>query len=207
MTDSLLAPEPDASANDTPLPAAGPAPVDSGAPPPESGAGEAPAPAAEQPVTYEPFTLPDGLAVDQATLDEAQALFAEAKLSQPQAQKLVDLYTAKFGGLLQSQIEAAEKRQMDWVAEVKADPEVGGQKFEASRASARRALARFGTEDLRRSLDELWVGNNPHLFRFFVRVGQAIGEPPWTGARPQSNRPTHAQVLYPAHGTPQSNDK
>ncbi|HYC65101.1 MAG TPA: hypothetical protein VEC14_10255, partial [Reyranellaceae bacterium] len=97
MTDSLLAPEPDAPANDTPLPAAGSAP-DTGAPPPESGAGDAAAEAA-QPVTYEPFTLPEGLAVDQATLAEAQTLFAEAKLSQPQAQKLVDLYTSKFGGL------------------------------------------------------------------------------------------------------------
>ena len=152
---------------------------------------------AQAPVTYETFDLPKGMDVDQGALEEAQALFAEARLSQPQAQKLVDLYAGKLNELVQRQVEAAERRQLAWIAEVKADPELGGTRFETARASARKALTRFGTPELRRSLDELWVGNNPHLFRFFVRVGQSISEDSYAGARSQGARLSAAEILYP----------
>lgn len=155
-------------------------------------------PAEEQaPVTYEPFALPQGVEVDSAALDEAQSLFAEARLSQPQAQKLVDLYAGKMNELVQRQISAAESRQTAWVAEVKNDPELGGRRFEQARAAAQRALNRFGTPELRRTLDELWVGNNPQLFRFFVRVGQAVSEDRYVGAQSSASRLTAAETLYP----------
>src|SRR3990167_7943597 len=144
---------------------------------------EAP-PAEEQaPVSYEPFALPQDVEVDTAALEEAQSLFAEARLSQPQAQKLVDLYAGKMSELVQRQIAAAEGRQKAWVAEVKSDPELGGRRFEAARAAAQKALNRFGTPELRRALDELGGSNSPQLFRFFVRVGQAVSEDRYVGAQ------------------------
>lgn len=149
------------------------------------------------PVVYEPFQLPQGVEVDTAALEEAQSLFAEARLSQPQAQKLVDLYAGKMNELVQRQISAAESRQKAWVAEVKSDPELGGRRFEAARAAARRALNRFGTPELSRALDELWVGNNPQLFRFFVRVGQAVSENSWAGMPSTAGRVSAAETLYP----------
>jgi len=153
------------------------------------------------PVSYEPFALPDGVEVDTAALEEAQSLFAEARLSQPQAQKLVDLYAGRMAELARRQIEAqvalAEDRQKAWVAEVKNDPDLGGRRFEAARAAAQRALDRFGTPELRRTLEELWVGNNPQLFRFFVRVGQAFSENDWGSARSATNGPSAAETLYP----------
>jgi len=162
------------------------------------------APAEEQvPVAYEPFELPQGVEVDTAALEEAQSLFAEARLSQPQAQKLVDLYAGKMNELVQRQISAAESRQKAWVAEVRSDPELGGRRFEQARAAAQKALNRFGTPELRRTLDELWVGNNPQLFRFFVRVGQAVSEDSWVGARTSAGPRSAAETLYPQN----TNDK
>lgn len=158
---------------------------------------EAPPAEEQEPVAYEPFQLPQGVEVDSAALEEAQSLFAEARLSQPQAQKLVDLYAGKMNELVQRQISAAESRQKAWVAEVKNDPELGGRRFEQARASAQRALNRFGTPELRRTLDELWVGNNPQLFRFFARVGQALSEDRYVGAQSSASRLTAAETLYP----------
>jgi hypothetical protein len=161
-------------------------------------------PAEEQaPVAYEPFELPQGVEIDTAALEEAQSLFAEARLSQPQAQKLVDLYAGKMNELVQRQISAAESRQKAWVAEVKSDPELGGRRFEQARAAAQKALNRFGTPQLRRTLDELGVSNSPQLFRFFVRVGQAVSEDSWVGARSSAGRPSAAETLYPTN----TNDK
>ncbi|MBX9946073.1 MAG: hypothetical protein K2Y40_18505 [Reyranella sp.] len=164
---------------------------------PEAPAAEEPAPDAPEAPAYEPFALPDGVEVDTAALEEAQQLFAEARLSQPQAQKLVDLYAGKMNELVQRQIAAAESRQKAWIAEVRSDPELGGRRFEAARAAAQRALARFGTPELRQTLDELWVGNNPQLFRFFVRVGQAVSEDRYAGARSGASRLSAAETLYP----------
>lgn len=105
----------------------------------EAGAEEAGAetPAEEAaPVAYEPFALPPGVEVDTAALEQAQSLFAEARLSQPQAQKLVDLYAGKMSELVQRQRVAAESRQKAWIAEVKNDPDLGGRRFEQARAAA-----------------------------------------------------------------------
>lgn len=149
------------------------------------------------PSSYEPFVLPEGVTIDTAALEVAQSLFAEARLSQPQAQKFVDLYTAKMNELTQRQIAAAQDRQAAWVAEVKNDPELGGRRFESARAAAQSALARFGTPELRRTLDDLWVGNNPQLFRFFVRVGRATSEDRYAGAASGAARASAAETLYP----------
>jgi hypothetical protein len=149
------------------------------------------------PSSYEPFALPEGVTIDTAALEVAQSLFAEARLSQPQAQKFVDLYTAKMNELTQRQVAAAEDRQAAWVAEVKNDPELGGRRFEAARAAAQKALARFGTPELRQTLNDLWVGNNPQLFRFFVRVGRAMAEDRYAGAASGAARPSAAETLYP----------
>ena len=149
------------------------------------------------PSSYEPFALPEGVTIDTAALEVAQSLFAEARLSQPQAQKFVDLYTAKMNELTQRQVAAAEDRQAAWVAEVKNDPELGGRRFEAARAAAQKALARFGTPELRQTLNDLWVGNNPQLFRFFVRVGRAISEDGYAGAAAGVARASAAETLYP----------
>ena len=97
----------------------------------EAAQAEPDAPPAEEqaPVAYEPFQLPQGVDVDTAALEEAQSLFAEARLSQPQAQKLVDLYAGKMNELVQRQISAAQDRQKAWVAEVRSDPELGGRRL------------------------------------------------------------------------------
>ena len=89
------------------------------------------------PVAYEPFALPSGVEVDTAALEEAQSLFAEARLS------------------------------------------------------------RFGTPQLRRSLDELGVSNSPQLFRFFVRVGQAVSEDRYAGRGLDASERSAAETLYP----------
>ena len=218
MTESLIAPIPDTSgALDDAAPPGpdGKAPADAaaliyGAASPQEGAAAAQTaePGAEEagaetpaeeaaPVAYEPFALPPGVEVDTAALEQAQSLFAEARLSQPQAQKLVDLYAGKMSELVQRQRVAAESRQMAWIAEVKNDPDLGGRRFEQARAAAQRALGRFGTPQLRRSLDELGVSNSPQLFRFFVRVGQAVSEDRYAGPGLDASERSAAETLYP----------
>lgn len=206
MTESLIAPQPDSPEGpESPMSLLSPDRPETV--PAEPAQPETPAAGQPAPVAYEPFQLQQGVEIDPSALEEAQSLFAEARLSQPQAQKLVDLYAGKLGELVQRQIAAAQDRQTAWVAEVKNDPELGGRRFESARAAAQKALNRFGTPELRRTLDELWVGNNPQLFRFFVRVGQAVSEDRWTDSRSAATRMSAADTLYPRQNTNQNNNQ
>ena len=85
---------------------------------------------------------------------------------------------------------------------MKNDPDLGGRRFESARAAAQRAFRRFGTPELRRTLDELGVSNSPQLFRFFVRVGQAVSEDRrYVGPEPSASRHSAAETLYPNTNT------
>lgn len=132
--------------------------------------------AADTPIEYTDFTLPDGVDVDTPTLDAAKALFVEAKLPQDVAQKYVDFYTEqtkKMGDtLVQNWVRTNEK----WVSDFKADKEIGGERQTETLASVKQAVRKFGTPALQDALIATGAGNHPEFIRFFARVGKATGE-------------------------------
>ena len=98
--------------------------------------------------TYGDFKLPEGASVDDDSLKAASALFADSGLSQEQAQKFIDLAVSREQVAARKGVQAFVDLQTKWVSEIKADPDIGGDKFQATIASAARAidrLARSGT--------------------------------------------------------------
>ena len=90
--------------------------------------------------------------------------------------------------------------QNKWVSEIKADPEIGGDKLQASIASAARAIDRLAVPGLREALDLTGAGNNPAIVKAFARIGQMIAEDrfqPGNGAPPAARR-SPAEVIYGA---------
>ena len=81
-------------------------------------------------------------------------------MSQEQAQKLVDIYPQ----IQQQQAEARSKQVSDWGEQVKADKEIGGDKFNASVGAAQRALDQFGNTELREYLNASGRAITRHLF-------------------------------------------
>ena len=167
---------------------------------------EAAAKEAAKPV-YAEFTLPADTKVDDALLTKAKGVFAEKGLSQDQAQAVIDLYS---GDVLAAVAEAGKKpydlwrtTQEGWQAEVKADPEIGGAKLQASMASAARAIDTFATtpeeaKELRAALSFTGATNNPAIVRFFARVGSRVSEGTFVAGNPPAPPPkTAAQVLFP----------
>ena len=161
----------------------------------------------QAPVAYEPFQLPQGVDVDTAALEEAQSLFAEARLSQPQAQKLVDLYAGKMNELVQRQISAAQDRQKAWVAEVRAIRNWAAGGSEQARAAAQKALNRFGARaqaDAGRALGRQQPAALPLLRP--RRTGRSRRDS-WVGARSSAGRLSAAETLYPTDTPNNFNDK
>lgn len=110
-----------------------------------------------------------------------------------------------------AQVQAAfEQHQKDqtaeWQAEIKADPEFGGDKLKKSLGFAAAAIDKLGGNDLRKALNQTNAGNNPAVVRAMIRMGQMMADPsslstgkPANGAKPRNAEQT-ARDMYNAGG-------
>lgn len=134
------------------------------------------------PDTYE-LTAPDGVTLDAESVAAATPVFKELGLSNEQANKLVPV-AAQFAERIQTQANQAiladvAKTRADWLATAKADPEIGGAKYDETIKTAAAALDGLGFvkgSPFRVLLDESGLGNHPDMIRAFFKVGQAIGD-------------------------------
>lgn len=147
---------------------------------------------------YGEFKLPEGVTADADSLKPATELFAETGLNQDQAQKFIDLAMARETAAAHKSVQAFVDLQNQWVSEIKADPDIGGDRLKASLSSANRAIDRLDIPGLREALNFTGAGNHPAIVKAFVRLGQMIAEDrfrPGHPARPQVPR-SPAEVIY-----------
>lgn len=128
------------------------------------------------PEAYADFTLPEGMELDTAILGEFKDFAKELNLPQDKAQKIVDFQT-KLAAKQAEEYQAAVTKQGEaWATAVKNDPELGGENYDKSVASAVKVIQAFGDDGLRDLLNNSGLGNHPALFKFCHRVSQAISE-------------------------------
>jgi hypothetical protein len=128
--------------------------------------------AAGAPEEYEEFTMPEGLQLDEELNGEFTTVAKDLNLTQDQAQKLADLYTAQIS----AQKDTWDTMVEGWRAEAEKDPEIGGEKFQENLASARGAVKEFGSNEFRDMLNTTGVGNHPAMLKFLYRVGEELRE-------------------------------
>jgi hypothetical protein len=149
------------------------------------------------PGSYAAFTLPDGVSVDEATLDEARALFAGAGLPQAEAQRFVDFYAGRIRALAEAPHRIWAETQAQWVGDINRDGEIGGSRLKSTVEAAGKAIDAFGSPRLREVLDFTGAGNHPEVVRFFARVGRAISEDGHIpGAAARATKST-AEIMFP----------
>jgi hypothetical protein len=149
--------------------------------------------------SYGEFKLPDGVTADADSLKPATELFAASGLNQEQAQKFIDLAMARETAAASKSVQAFVDLQNTWVSEIKADPDIGGDRLKASLASASRAIDRLDIPGLREALNFTGAGNHPAIVKAFVRLGQMISEDrfrPGRNAAPAGAPRSPAEVIY-----------
>lgn len=151
-------------------PAANPAPTD-GKPDEQPADGK---PTEPKPVEYGEFTTAEGVTLDQDALGEFKALAGDAKLSQEQAQKVVDIGVKLQQKWAADQAKAMEGAREQWSQASNADKEFGGEKLAENLSVAKTALDKFGSPELKQLLNDSGLGNHPEIIRFFYRAGKAI---------------------------------
>lgn len=165
-----------------------------------------PAPKSDDPADKVPedgkyaLTMPEGVEVDQALLDELGPEFKELGLTNAQAQKLADKFIASQQAKAEKQGEAWSSTVTKWADDAKADKDIGGDKWEATVSASQRAVKQFGTPALREYLNASGGGNHPELIRFMAKVGSMIKEdsPAGSGAEGSGKPADAAHILFPS---------
>lgn len=128
------------------------------------------------PEKYE-FTLPEGKTANPEIIGEFESIARELKMPQEEAQTLVARLAPKISErVAQQQAEMIERASSEWTASATADKEYGGEKLTENLALGEKALAAFGTPELRQMLVDSRLGNHPEVIRFMVRAGKALSE-------------------------------
>lgn len=145
-------------------------------------------------IEYEPFTVPEGITVDEEMLGEFKAEAQRLKLSQEDAQKMASLGIK----MQQKQADAYRATQEGWRESVKSDKEFGGDALLENVAFARKGLAEFGSPELEKLLADTGFGNHPEIVRAFYRIGKRISQDSHvvTGSQPGS-AVSQAKRLFP----------
>lgn len=186
-------PDPAASAAVTPAPAVVVPPVV------DPAASVTPAPVIPAPITYV-LKVPDGGKLDPGAVERTTATVAKLGLSNEHAQSVLEHVNGEVAAHEQALIaQAQQTRTVEWVAQTKADAEIGGAKFDATVQSVALAKERFLTPEFSKMLETTGLGNHPEFVRAFAKIGQAMGDgaliAPGAGNVSETRKPT-SEVLY-----------
>lgn len=143
------------------------------------------------PEKYE-LKLPDQSPVDPKRLESIAAEAKAGKMTQEQAQALVDREHTMMSDL----VESHHARVDGWMKESIADKEIGGPEINRNIELASRLVDTFGSPLLKKQLEDTGMGQHPELLRLLVRMGKAYGEDRLvTGAKGAPVQPKSAADL------------
>jgi hypothetical protein len=172
--------------------------------PPKEGLGKAPDKPAEAPAPFDgaKLTLPEGMKADDPNVKAFTDLMSDDKVSpQERGQKLMDLYKTGVEQVRQANVEAWNTMNTNWIKEVKADPDIGGAKFEPTKASIAKAIDQLGPElsvAFRQGLDVTGAGNHPAIWKGLAKMASILTEGGHvSGNPPSAASPDLASTFFP----------
>lgn len=143
--------------------------------PPAKDAAAEPTTILTAPVVPEKYDLklPKDSPLRPDALDKVSSFAKERKLTQEQAQALLEGEHAAVVDTLASQ-QAEYKKQVEaWAGEVKAKY---GDKLPEEMIHAKRFLDKYASAKLRQTLNDTGLGNNPDLVEMCIKAGRATKE-------------------------------
>lgn len=129
-----------------------------------------------EPVKLE-LKLPEGTKLDAKALEETMAYATANKLSQEQAQAILEQKSAVVAGFAEAQQKQLETlNDSTWKNELSQDAEVGGEKFEENGHLAHRAAAKWFGPEFADDLKAMKLNHHPKLFKGLVRIAKAMAD-------------------------------
>lgn len=153
----------------------------------------------ETPEPVYEFKAPEGVAMDEVTLDTFTETAKELELPPESTQKLLD----KMGPVIAAQNQkrlaqfVAETRKT-WATASRSDPEFGGDDLAKNLGMADKAVKTYGTPELLKVLNETGLGDHPEVLRAFYRIGKTLSEDGFVAGAGSGQPRIDARKLYAA---------
>lgn len=150
------------------------------------------------PETYEAFTMPEGMTLDENLNGKFVETAKEFGLSQEKAQKLVNLAAEHSLQLANKQVQEWGNIRNGWKENIKKDPDFGGQHFSETLQRAQRTLKKFGSPELTSFLSQGY-GDNPEIIKLLAKIDKSGGDDKLEGdSQPNTNGATKLpyQIMY-----------
>jgi len=162
---------------------------------------------AEEPAKPDPkafdakaLVLPEGAQLDEATMGKFSELAKETGLSQEAAQKLFDLHQETIKAATEQSTRLWSETQTQWVNEVKADKDIGGDKLPGVQQVIGKILdnPEFAATGVKEAFNLTGAGNNPAILKTFYNMAKALTEGQHVAGNPARNMPASAaDAIYP----------
>jgi hypothetical protein len=122
------------------------------------------------------FTMPEGVTLDSALVEKVSPVLRDLKLTNEQANKLASVFAEHRAAETKAAEEAYAQQVTTWADQARTDKDFGGNAFDENVKTAQKAVAAFGSPELKALLNETGYGSHPELLKFCLRVGKAISE-------------------------------
>ena len=153
-----------------------------------------PAKPAEE-IKYE-LKIPENSILDAAVVEQVSLFAKENKLSNEQAQAILERENSAAQAGLEAEHSKMKERVESFKAKCledsKADPEIGGDKFKETALLANDALDKlFPGDEIRKIMDDSGLGNHPTVLKGFAKIGRMLQDPkihqPGTAPAPKTS--------------------
>lgn len=121
----------------------------------------------EVPEEYE-FQV-EGMELDKKMVERFTPLFKDMKLTQPQAQKLVDLYADQIRAQGEEYQQTIEGWKNDTIKSL-------GKDYQSQLSVANKFIDRFGNDKVRSVLNDTGLGNHPEVVSMFINAGKHFSD-------------------------------
>jgi hypothetical protein len=148
--------------------------------------------------------LPEGIGKDDPLLVSFLEGAAKGGMDNESVQAVINTLGPKLVEQMQAPIKAWVDLNEKWVAEVQADPVIGGDKWPVAKETVLQAMTLVLTPEetraTREALDLTGAGNNPAVIRLLYSMAKRLVEPgPVKGNAPTEPPKSAAALLYPKH--------
>ncbi len=144
------------------------------------------------------FDWPEGYAADPKAMAKFVPLARSLGLGKEKAQRLATLYAELDQERHRAQAEFIAKNNAEWLREIHAHPEFGGDALSRTAENVASVMRRFGSPLLARQVRQMNVQNWPEMFFFLARVSKAVAEDcSPSGGVPDAPGRSAAQILFP----------
>lgn len=143
--------------------------------------------------------LPEGFEMPEERAEEVLTLVNGATNRAELVKGLLDLHAKEISAMQQQIADGWNTTQAAWKTELEADPTYGGQKLEASLATAKEMAMQLGGPELVKVLNYTGAGNSVHVLRALMKASELIPRE----ARPSNGAPavapkTLAERMFPS---------